>query len=139
MVIRAIGEDGLDSFVQVPSYDYCDASVMISRPDLGAYIEVKNFYDVDGSIYVKNREYLDATIDIRQKSDLDSIVDIKNVHNVESEVIISRPDLGGFLYPRLAKTNDLNAVAQIRKRDVSDLSSFIIVKGRSSGVYWYIL
>ncbi|MET3209877.1 UNVERIFIED_CONTAM: hypothetical protein ABIC26_002825 [Paenibacillus sp. PvR008] len=139
VVIRAIGNNDLDSFVQVPSYDYRDANVTISRPDLGAYIEVKNFYDVDGTLYVKNREYLGATIDIRQKSDLDSIVDIKNVNNVESEVMISRPELGGFLYPRLARTNDLIAVAQIRKRDVSDLSSFIIVKGRSSGVYWYIL
>lgn len=139
VVIRAVGDNDLDSIVQVPFFDYREANVIVSRPDLGAYIEVKNFYDVDGTLYVKNREYIDAIIDVRQKSDLDSIVDIKNVHNLESEVMISRPDLGGFLYPRLARENDLIAVAQIRKRDVSDLSSFIIVKGRSSGVYWYIL
>ncbi|KAF6612951.1 hypothetical protein H6F38_30810, partial [Paenibacillus sp. EKM208P] len=109
--IRAIGDNDLDSFVQVPFFDYREANVIVSRPDLGSWIEVKNFYDVDSTLYVKNREYLEATIDIRQKSDLDSIVDIKNVHNVESEMMISRPDLGGFLYPRLARDNDLNAVA----------------------------
>lgn len=139
IVSRAIGDNYLDSFVQIPFYDYQEANVTVSRPELGAYIEVKNLYDFDGTLYVKNREYLEATIDIRQKSDLDSIVDIKNVSDTKAELIITRPDLYGYLYPRLSTTTDLNVIMEIRKRDVTDLNSFIVVKGRSSGVYWYIL
>ncbi|PYE51672.1 DNRLRE domain-containing protein [Paenibacillus barcinonensis] len=139
LYIRAIENCDLGSYINVPAVEDYEASVGISRPDLHSVLTVKYISDQDSYIYIKEREYLDSVIDIRQINDLESTIMIKQIKEVESSMSISRPDLTGFLYPRVGGLHDTDAIVSIRKRDVSDMNSSILIRGISSGAYYYIL
>jgi len=138
-MVKEVGYSDLGSFIDVPAFDDLNSDVAISRPDLYSMLEVKYVSDQDGTIYIKDRVYLDSSIDIRQFSDLDSTILVKQFTDIESEMIISKPELGGFLYPRVVGLYDIDGLVSIRKRDVSDMNSTLIIKGASSGAYYYIL
>ncbi|PZT57525.1 DNRLRE domain-containing protein [Paenibacillus silvae] len=137
--IRIKGDYDLESLVDIPSYSYFDSQISVSRPDLYSTLEVKYVSDQEGTIYIKDRVYLDSTIDIRQFSDLESTILIKQFTEIDSEVTISKPELGGFLYPRVGGLHDIDGIVSIRKRDVNDMNSTLLIKGSSSGAYYYIL
>ncbi|WP_063563075.1 DNRLRE domain-containing protein [Paenibacillus sp. O199] len=139
LIVKEIGYSEVDSFIDVPAFDDFESNVAISRPDLYSMLEVKYVSDQDGTIYIKDRVYLDSVIDIRQFSDLESTILIKQFTDTDSEVIISKPELGGFLYPRVGGLYDIDGLVSIRKRDVSDMNSTLIIRGASSGAYYYIL
>ncbi|WP_145413287.1 DNRLRE domain-containing protein [Paenibacillus xylanexedens] len=139
LYIRAIENCDLNSYISVPAVEDYESSVGISRPDLHSALTVKYISDQDSYIYIKNREYLDGVIDIRQINDLESTIMIKQIAEFDSSLAISRPDLVGFLYPRVNGLHDTDSIVSIRKRDVSDMNSSILIRGVSSGAYYYIL
>ncbi|MFE6075802.1 DNRLRE domain-containing protein [Paenibacillus sp. NPDC057886] len=138
-IVKEVGYSDVDSFIDVPAFEDFDSDVAISRPDMYSMLEVKYVSDQDGAIYIKDRVYLDSIIDIRQFSDLESTILIKQFTEIDSEVVISKPELGGFLYPRVSGLHDIEGLVSIRKRDVSDMNSTLIIRGASSGAYYYIL
>jgi len=138
-VVKEVGYSDIDSFIDIPAFEDLDSSIAISRPDLYSTLEVKYVSEQDGAIYIKDREYIDGSIDIRQFSDMESTILIKQFTDTDSELIISKPDLGGFLYPRVEGLYDIDGLVSIRKRDVSDMNSTLIIRGASSGAYYYIL
>lgn len=139
LTIRALGHSELDSIIDIPAINDFDSSVSISNPDLCSLLEVRYISEQDGFIYIKDREYLDSVIDVRQFNDLTSTIMIKQIHDIETELIISRPDLGGYLYPRVSGLIDIDGIVDIRRRDVADMDSVILIRGVSSGAYYYIL
>lgn len=139
ILIRSIGDSDMDSFIDVPAFEDNESIVTFSRPDLSSEIEVRYVAEQDGFIYIKDREYLDSVIDVRQISDMDSAIMVKQIADKETGIIISNPDLSGFLCPRVIGLHDIDGLVSIRKRDVSDMNSTLIIKGSSSGAYYYIL
>ncbi|PIH56948.1 DNRLRE domain-containing protein [Paenibacillus sp. LK1] len=139
LLIRAVRNSDIESFIDVPAFEDCESIISVSRPDMYSTLEIKYVSEQDGTIYIKDREYLDSSIDIRQFSDMESTIMIKQFTEVASEVVISKPDLGGFLYPRVGGLHDIDGLVSIRKRDVSDMNSTLIIRGASSGSYYYIL
>ncbi|WP_124116382.1 DNRLRE domain-containing protein [Paenibacillus xylanexedens] len=139
LTIRALGYSELDSIIDIPAINDFDSSIFISNPDLCSLLEVRYITEQDGFIYIKDREYLDGIIDVRQFNDLESTIMVKQIHDIETELIISKPDLGGYLYPRVSGLIDIDGVVDIRRRDVADMNSVILIRGVSSGAYYYIL
>lgn len=139
LIVRAIDQSDLDAEINVPANSYFENTIGISRPDMDSTLEIRYVSERDGTIYIKDREYLNSVIDIRQFSDLESTILIKQFKEIDSELTISKPDLGGYLYPRVPGIDNMDAIVSIRKRDVSDMDSFILVRGKSSGAYYYIL
>ncbi|WP_339304647.1 DNRLRE domain-containing protein [Paenibacillus sp. FSL L8-0435] len=139
LLIRGNGYSDIDGILDVSTFNYQDGSIAVSRPDMNSTLEIRYVSEQDGTIYIKDRDYLDSVIDIRQFSDLESTILIKQFKEIDSELTISKPDLGGYLYPRVPGINNRDAIVSIRKRDVSDMDSFILIKGLSSGAYYYIL
>ncbi|WP_091014560.1 MULTISPECIES: DUF7594 domain-containing protein [Paenibacillus] len=137
--VRAIDSYDVTAHIDVPVSDYFESFIQLSRPDLSSMITVKYTSEIPSDLYVKDKEYLDGTIDVKQISELESTILIMRLSEIESELVISKPDLGGFIYPRVGGLHDTIAVIDIRKRDVADVSSTIVIRGVSSGAYYYIL
>ncbi|MNJ52652.1 hypothetical protein D3C77_479980 [compost metagenome] len=116
-----------------------DGIIKASRPDLSSSITVKHISETDAFIEVKERNYLDSVVDVRNINELDSIIVAKQINETDTEIVISQPDLAGFLSPRVERIEELTASAMIRKRYVTDLDSFIAVRGRGNRNYVYIL
>lgn len=139
ITIRVQNDDDLDSSLEVPYYEDLDSFIKASRPDLNSFISIKHTSETDAFIEVKEREYLESVIDIRNIDELESVLIVKQIEETEAEIVISQPDLAGFLSPRAEGIEDMSVVAMIRKRDVSDLDSFISVKGKGNSNYVYIM
>nr|WP_145401405.1 DNRLRE domain-containing protein [Paenibacillus xylanexedens] len=139
--VRAIDDHDVSAYIDVPSFEYFESHITVSHPDMNSFIDVKSVGEstIDSWLYIKDKEYLDSIIDVRQISDLTSTILIKKFSEIKSEITISKPDLGGYIYPRVGGLHDTSAIIDIRKRDVADLSSTIIIRGVSSGAYYYIL
>ncbi|MFD3258768.1 DNRLRE domain-containing protein [Paenibacillus lentus] len=139
ITIRVQNDDDLDSSLEVPYYEDLDSFIKASRPDLNSFISIKHTSETDAFIEVKEREYLESVIDIRNIDELEAVLIVKQIEETEAEIVISQPDLAGFLSPRAEGIEDMPVVAMIRKRDVSDLDSFISVKGKGNSNYVYIM
>lgn len=136
-------ESVMDSEITIMGLDYygLDSQFIISRPDINGELSVRAIgqSEVDSFINVPYYTDLDSLFHIRHHSDLESSITVGKISDTEADIVISNPALAGYLYPRFATEADLDSLANIRKRNAVDLNSFLIVKGRSSGVYWYIL
>ncbi|MGZ7444961.1 DNRLRE domain-containing protein [Paenibacillus sp. TH7-28] len=136
--VRALGESSLDSTIDIPYYSNRDSIIRINTPDLPASMLIKYMTQIDGEILVKERNYLEASIDIRQIDELSGFLIAKQKVEKEADIRINVPDLPSTIAPRVIGLNDLGVLASIRKRDVSDLNSSILIKGKSNGSYWFI-
>jgi hypothetical protein len=133
------GYSDLEAVVSVYEHAELESHLFISKPDLYATIEVKHSVDLESEIYVKHYEYMESVVDVLQKSDLEATIVAKVFSQIDGEVTVSRPDLGAYLYPRVAGVSDLESFALIRQLDVADLAATIRIKGRNNGFYFYIL
>ncbi|MGV2886784.1 CBM96 family carbohydrate-binding protein [Paenibacillus taichungensis] len=133
------GYSDLEAVVRVYEHADLESHLFISKPDLYATIEVKHSVDLEAEIYVKHYEYMESVVDVLQKSDLEATIVAKVFSQIDGELTVSRPDLGAYLYPRVAGESDLESFALIRQLDVADLAATIRIKGRNSGFYFYIL
>lgn len=139
IIARVQDEHDIDSVLEIPYYEDLDGIIRASRPDLSSSITVKHISETDAFIEVKERNYLDSVVDVRNINELDSIIVAKQINETDTEIVISQPDLAGFLSPRVERIEELTASAMIRKRYVTDLDSFIAVRGRGNRNYVYIL
>lgn len=137
--VRALGEDYLDSLIEVPYYENLETIMAVSRREIDAFIEVREYNQIDGELWVKDREFLDSTIDVKQISELESIITVREFEELENEIIINRPELLSYIQPRVIGYEDLEIIANIRKRDASDIDSFLHVRGSSNSSYWFIM
>lgn len=137
--VRALGENDLDSEINVPFYSYQNSILFSSTPDLSSSFVVKYLKQVDAEIGVKERSFLDVGIDIKNITELSGSLIIKKTDETEADILINNPNLHSTLNVRAIGYADLNVLASIRKRDVSDLNSSILVKGASNGAYYFIL
>ncbi|RRJ66416.1 DNRLRE domain-containing protein [Paenibacillus oralis] len=138
ITVRALGESSLDSTIDIPYYSNRDLIIRINTPDLPASMLIKYMTQIDGEILVKERNYLEASIDIRQIDELSGFLIAKQKVEQEADIRINVPDLPSTITPRVIGLNDLDVLASIRKRDVSDLNSSMLIKGKSNGSYWFI-
>lgn len=139
LVVRALGEEDLDSEITIPFYEDKEANMTASVPDLYSEIVIKYKHEIDATLWIKEKEFLDSVIDVRQINDLEATITTKEIHETEALITVNVPDLGGFLHPRVPGETDLDSLLSVRKRDVSDLDSFILVKGLSNGAYYFII
>lgn len=138
IAIRALGEDSLESIINIPYYNSKESLIKVNTPDLPASMLIKYMNQIDGEILIKEREYLDASIDIRQIAELSGFLIAKQKDEKEADIRVNVPDLYSLIQPRVTGLNDLDVLASIRKRDVSDLNSSILIRGQSNGSYWFI-
>lgn len=127
--IRGIGLSDKDSFIEVPYYSGLQGLLGVSHPDLNSLIEIKYTSEIESLIYIKEKTYLDAVIDVKNITELSGFLMIKNINEVESEISVNHPDLYGCISPRVLGEKDLGAVVNIKRRNVSDLNSYISVRG----------
>ncbi|QWU14470.1 hypothetical protein SAMN04487895_101780 [Paenibacillus sophorae] len=132
LVIRAIGDSGVDSQIEVPYYDNIDSKIGYSRPQIDATLTVKYTTEAEGYIYVKDKEYLDSIIDVKNISEMSGILMVKAVNQIDGELTVNNPELFGHLSPRVSGDNELTAEILIKKRNVGDLNSYISVRGQGN-------
>ncbi|OIB04578.1 hypothetical protein AK95_13260 [Paenibacillus sp. LC231] len=136
---RALGENDLDSKIELPYYNTYEAHILTSVPDLAASIMLKYKNEIDAVIWVKDKELLDAAIDVRQINELEATLLVKQIHEIETNMVVNVPDLTGHLFPRVSGIDELDNTISIRKRDVSDMDSILLIKGSSNGAYYFIM
>ncbi|GAB6930068.1 hypothetical protein JCM10914A_40510 [Paenibacillus sp. JCM 10914] len=139
MVIRALGETDLETSIELPHYESHEAHLASSIPDLAASLLLKDKNEFDAVLWIKDHHFLDAAIDAKQINELDASILIKQISNIDSEIIVNVPDLAGYLSPRIAGVEELISTISIRKRDVSDMDSTLLVKGTSNSAYYFII
>nr|WP_186811657.1 DNRLRE domain-containing protein [Paenibacillus xylanexedens] len=127
--------------IEIPSVEEMISHLMVSRPDVLSSLEVKYTNDLEALIGVKEREYLECFVEVREWKDLRSMVDVRQATHLRSEMTISKPELNAQIQPRVIADKDMNAIANIRKRDASDrvTTLTLIVKGPRNQAYFYIL
>ncbi|WP_342423198.1 DNRLRE domain-containing protein [Paenibacillus sp. FSL E2-0178] len=132
ITIRAIGNEYLDSSIEVPYYEDLPSTFGYSHPDLSAVLTVTYTSEVDGEMYVKDKEYLDGLIDVKKINEISGYLMVKAVNQIDSEISVNRPELFGYLSPRVVGENELIAEILIKKRNVADLNSYISVRGQGN-------
>lgn len=138
MIIRALGESDMNASIEVPHYHYVESHMGVTRPELQATLEVRVPYYFEGHLYIKHREEVEATFMVHNISELAGYFEVIAVSYVDSTMGVSKPDLHGYLYPRVAGDSDLNTFTHIRQRDASDLNSYFHVGGML-GAYYFII
>lgn len=139
LTVRAFGEEFLDSSLEIPFYNSQDSMISISRPDVPSMLMVKYIDQIDGFLEIKERNYLESVIDVKNINELESFITVKQINETESEIIINQPDLSGYITPRIEGIEDLSVLAMIRKRDVSDLNSIMVIRGKGNRNYVFII
>lgn len=137
--IKAIDDDELDSIIEVPSYDYLDSVITVSKPGLDMTFDVHTIEQREVTFVVKEKDYLDATFLIYQHSSLDMSFDIKYANEIDATFMVSKPELSGYFYPRVIGEDELESTYQVRQLDASDLAISLTVKGKDIGAYYFIL
>lgn len=138
LTVRAAGEDSLESTFDIPYYSNNESDIGVNRPNLPASMLIKYINQIDAEILVKEREFLDSIIDVKQINELSGFLIARQKEEKDGNMIINTPDLFSIIQPRVIGQEDLDVVASIRKRDVSDLNSSLIIRGKSNGSYWFI-
>lgn len=138
LTIRALGEDFLESTFEIPFYSSKETDIVINTPDLPASMLIKYTNQVDGEILIKERDFLDSLIDIKQINEFSGFLIAKQKEEKEADFVVNVPDLYSSIVPRVIGQKDLDVIASIRKRDVSDLNSYFTIRGKSNGSYWFI-
>ncbi|MGY5342920.1 DNRLRE domain-containing protein [Paenibacillus glucanolyticus] len=139
ITVRALAENDLDSKIELPYHNILEAHILSSTPDLAGSIVLKYKHEMDAVLWIKDKEWLDAAIDVRQITELEAALLVKQIHEIESNLIVNVPDLTGYLYPRVSRVDELDCTISIRKRDVSDMDSILLIKGSSNGAYYFIM
>ncbi|PIH59767.1 hypothetical protein CS562_07460 [Paenibacillus sp. LK1] len=137
--VRASANAGIASIIEVPNFEEQPGKLSVSKPDVVSSIEVKYVDVLDGHIIVKEREYLECTLYVYEWKDIQSTVDVRQIFDMENEITVSKPDLAGYIHPRVIANEELSSITSIRKRDASDLTSTVVVKGPGNQAYFYIL
>jgi hypothetical protein len=83
-------------------------------------------------MYVKDKKYLDGLIDVKKINEISGYLMVKAVNQIDSEISVNRPELFGYLSPRVVGENELIAEILIKKRNVADLNSYISVRGQGN-------
>lgn len=138
LTVRTLTHDDLDSEIDIPYYSNLESDFVTSMPDLASTMMIKYSNQIDAEILVKERSFMDGFIDVKLIDQISGYLVVNQIDETEAGISISVPDLAGTLQPRVIGLNELNVIASIRKRDVSDLNSSIIVRGKSNGSYWFI-
>ncbi|RXZ78224.1 DNRLRE domain-containing protein [Paenibacillaceae bacterium] len=136
--VRALGDDSLDGFIEIPVYNDMHSTFGVSRPEAHGYIDVRVVGWLDGFLYVKQIDQSDGFITVNQISELTGTLMVMKFNDLESKLAVSKPELVGFLYPRVQADKDLNSIFNVRQRDVSDLSGYLHVAGGEYS-YYFIL
>ena len=137
--VRAIGHEEKTGSLEIPYLEEKPGQLHISNPDVVSSIEVKYSNILDAHISIKEREYLDCILDVHEWKELQATVDVRQIFDMENEITVSKPDLASYIYPRVIANEDLRSITSIRKRDASDLTSTVVVKGPGNRAYFYIL
>lgn len=132
IIIRVQEDTELSGYIQVPDrYDF-DSILGYSHPDMTSVLTVKYADFMDSQIYVKDKEYLDSLIDVKNISEMSGFLMVKAFDQIDGELAANNPDLFGTILPRVAGDNDLVSQMLIKKRNVSDLNSYISVRGQGN-------
>lgn len=138
LTVRAVDEDSIESALEIPFYSNKESDISINKPDLPASILIKYMNQIDAEILVKEREFLDLVIDVKQINEISGFLNVNQIEEKDGGLLINTPDLFSVIRPRVIDQDDLDVIASIRKRDVSDLNSSLIIRGKSNGSYWFI-
>lgn len=136
---KALGEACMAGTLYVPYYEDKEAVLTISRPEMNAVMTVKYINEREGILWVKERSLLPALLDVKIKNDLTATLLVKQIFELQSDIVISRPDVAAIIQPRVTGIEDLSVVAQIRKRDAADLHSLMSVNGVGNKGYAFIM
>ncbi|WP_405169276.1 DNRLRE domain-containing protein [Paenibacillus sp. FSL H3-0286] len=132
ITIRVQEDTELSGYIQVPDrYDF-DSILGYSHPDMASVLTVKYADFMDSQIYVKDKEYLDSIIDVKNITEMSGFLMVKAFDQIDGELAANNPDLFGTILPRVAGDNDLVSQMLIKKRNVSDLNSYISVRGQGN-------
>lgn len=142
LTVRAFETNEISSTLTVVQNVHGDqlAFMLVSNPELSLRLTVRKSEDSDleGSIEVPNYDWLNATLMIHQKSEIQGTLLVRAISETEGNITISKPQLWGFLYPRVIGYGDFVAFSHIRQRDASDLNGRLVVGGQL-GAYYFII
>lgn len=137
-ISKVWGDHEIESRIEVPHYEHVDSHIAVTRPDLIATLDVHAVENKESTLYVKHKEYLDSTITIKEINELHGTINILFKELKDSTLIVNKPEIVGYLYPRVYGEKNFDVLLYIKQKDVSDLNSYMIIGG-SFGAYYFII